>query len=139
MPPALLISALFILFHHPDAPNLSTGSPVKKRISSNQIIFLAGTAALSTVLFAFDAASIGLCAAFLTTGSFSLQVFDILKTRETRAISTKMYLVFISGLLLWLTYGIKSGDIPLIAANGVTLLLASAVMALKWNNERARD
>ena len=110
---------------------------MKKRISSNQIIFLAGTAALSIVLFAFDAASIGLCAAFLTTGSFSLQVFDILKTRETKAISTKMYLVFISGLLLWLTYGLKSGDIPLIAANGITLLLASSVMVLKWNNERA--
>ena len=42
-----------------------------------------------------------------------------------------------SGLLLWLTYGLKSGDTPLIMANGITLLLASAVMVLKWNNERA--
>lgn len=110
---------------------------MKKRISVNPLTVLAGVAALSTVLFVFDDASIGLCAAFLTTGSFSLQVFDILKTRETKAISTRMYLVFISGLLLWLTYGIKSGDIPLIAANGVTMLLAIAVMVLKWNNERA--
>ena len=110
---------------------------MNKCASSNRIIMLAGVAALSTVLFAFDTASLGLCAAFLTTGSFSLQVFDILKTRETKAISTKMYLVFISGLLLWLTYGLKSGDTPLIMANGITLLLASAVMVLKWNNERA--
>ncbi|HCH54790.1 MULTISPECIES: SemiSWEET family sugar transporter [Aeromonas] len=110
---------------------------MNKCVSSNRIIMLAGVAALSTVLFAFDTASLGLCAAFLTTGSFSLQVFDILKTRETKAISTKMYLVFISGLLLWLTYGLKSGDTPLIMANGITLLLASAVMVLKWSNERA--
>ena len=71
-----------------------------------------------------DADYLGLCAAFLTTGSFALQVLQILKTRETKAISNSMYLAFSCGVLCWLVYGLQIGDIPLIIANAITLALA---------------
>ncbi|WP_293593080.1 SemiSWEET family sugar transporter [Pluralibacter sp.] len=79
----------------------------------------------------FDYAWLGGVAACCTTGSFALQVVHILRTRDTRAISLSMYLVFVFGVLCWLLYGMASGDVPLMVANGITLILASTVLGLK--------
>ena len=86
----------------------------------------------------FDFAWLGGIAACCTTGSFALQVLHILKNRDTKAISLSMYLVFIFGVLCWLLYGLSSGDMPLMVANGITLLLAATVLTMKLVNERAR-
>jgi MtN3 and saliva related transmembrane protein len=90
---------------------------------------------LGSLVFWLDSAYLGLCAAFLTTGSFALQVIHILKTRETRAISLGMYLAFSSGVLMWLAYGLKIGDTPVTIANSITLALACTVLLLKLRNE----
>jgi MtN3 and saliva related transmembrane protein len=42
-----------------------------------------------------------------------------------------MFLVLVTGLTLWLIYGVWRGEIPLIAANGVTLALASTILYFK--------
>ena len=42
-----------------------------------------------------------------------------------------MYALFTMGVALWLAYGIEISSIPVIAANGITLLLASVVLFLK--------
>ena len=42
-----------------------------------------------------------------------------------------MYLILISGLCLWLAYGLLVRDLPLILANCVTLILALIVLFLK--------
>ena len=42
-----------------------------------------------------------------------------------------MFLVLVTGLGLWLTYGITKGELPIIVANSITLTLASP------NNSRA--
>jgi MtN3 and saliva related transmembrane protein len=75
--------------------------------------------------------AIGLLAALLTTAAFLPQVLHTLATRDTRGISLRMYVIFVVGVLLWLIYGVLTGDLPLILANGVTLLLAGAILYLK--------
>ncbi|WP_078118306.1 SemiSWEET transporter [Thiosocius teredinicola] len=75
--------------------------------------------------------SLGLLAAFLTTAAFVPQVFRVVRTRDTHAISLTMYLMFAAGVALWLIYGILLGLWPVIIANGITLLLALMVIALK--------
>jgi MtN3 and saliva related transmembrane protein len=75
--------------------------------------------------------AIGLLAALLTTAAFLPQVLHTLATRDTRGISLRMYVVFVAGVLLWLVYGLLKRDLPLIAANAVTLALASTVLVLK--------
>jgi MtN3 and saliva related transmembrane protein len=75
--------------------------------------------------------AIGLLAALLTTAAFLPQVLHTLATRDTRGISLRMYVIFVAGVLLWLIYGVLTGDLPLILANGVTLLLAGAILYLK--------
>jgi MtN3 and saliva related transmembrane protein len=42
-----------------------------------------------------------------------------------------MFLVLVTGLTLWLVYGFWKGEIPLITANGVTLMLASTILYFK--------
>ena len=75
--------------------------------------------------------AIGLLAALLTTAAFLPQVLHTLATRDTRGISLRMYVIFVAGVLLWLIYGVLTSDLPLILANGVTLLLAGAILVLK--------
>jgi MtN3 and saliva related transmembrane protein len=47
-----------------------------------------------------------------------------------------MFLIFSTGVLLWLIYGILIGSAPIIAANVVTLGLAIIVIALKVRYHR---
>jgi MtN3 and saliva related transmembrane protein len=75
--------------------------------------------------------ALGLLAALLTTAAFLPQVLHTLATRDTRGISLRMYVIFTAGVVLWLVYGVLTGDLPLIAANAVTLILASAILILK--------
>ena len=42
-----------------------------------------------------------------------------------------MFLVLVTGLALWLTYGFWRGEMPLILANSVTLALASTIPYFK--------
>jgi len=75
--------------------------------------------------------AIGLLAGLCTTAAFLPQVIKTLRSRSTRDISLGMFLVFTIGVALWLTYGLFVGDLPLILANGVTLVLAAAILVLK--------
>lgn len=74
---------------------------------------------------------IGLAAAALTTISFIPQVWRSLHTRDTRSLSLGMYVVFTLGIALWLIYGLLIGDLPVMLANAITLLLAAIVLILK--------
>jgi len=74
---------------------------------------------------------IGLLAATGTTISFLPQAIKIFQTKETKGISLSMYLIFTTGVLLWLLYGILKADFPIIIANGITLILASSIIYFK--------
>ena len=74
---------------------------------------------------------IGYCAAVLTTISFVPQVWQIWRTRHTKDISLRMYVLFTGGVAMWLLYGLLLAAWPIIIANVVTLFLAGAVLVLK--------
>jgi MtN3 and saliva related transmembrane protein len=73
----------------------------------------------------------GYAAAFCTTAAFVPQVLRVWRTRSTEDISLKMFLLLVTGLCLWLTYGFGKGEVPIIAANGVTLVLAGIILFFK--------
>jgi len=75
--------------------------------------------------------AIGLAAGGLTTIAFLPQVIKCWRTRSTHDISLIMFLVLVTGVLLWLIYGLLTNDLPLIAANAVTLALAGAILIFK--------
>ena len=75
---------------------------------------------------------IGSLAGFLTTISFLPQVIKTYKSRSAKDLSLGMFLLFTLGVLMWLIYGIGINKIPIIAANGVTLILAGMILAAKF-------
>ena len=74
---------------------------------------------------------IGGAAAILTTASFFPQAIHVLRTRDTRAISLMMYALFTAGVALWGAYGLMTMQWSIIAANGVTIVLAVLILSLK--------
>lgn len=75
---------------------------------------------------------VGSVAAVLTTVSFLPQVWLTYRTRDVSGISLGMYTVFTTGIALWLVYGLALGAMPVIAANAITLVLALAILLMKW-------
>ena len=74
---------------------------------------------------------LGYPAAFLTTIAFVPQAWQSWRTRDLSGVSLPMYALFTLGVALWLGYGVAIGSLPVIAANAVTLVLASVVLWLK--------
>jgi len=74
---------------------------------------------------------IGALASVLTTISFIPQVWRVWKTRSARDLSLPMYLIFTTGVALWLVYGVMLGSWPIIVGNAITVVLAGIVLAMK--------
>ena len=75
--------------------------------------------------------TLGLVATCFTTSSFAPQVWRTWKTKDVSGISLPTYLILTFGLALWLVYGWLKGDLPLVVANSVMVVLTSAITAMK--------
>jgi len=74
---------------------------------------------------------LGLVGATLTTVSLLPQLIKIYRTRSTKDISTGMLVLFSSAFIVWLTYGILIGDIPLIIANTFAIVQSIIILIFK--------
>lgn len=74
---------------------------------------------------------IGLLAGILTTFSFLPQVLHVFKTRSTKDISLGMYLLFCTGVILWIAYSYMINSIAVFIANVATLVLAGSILVMK--------
>ncbi|MBR0825741.1 SemiSWEET family sugar transporter [Bradyrhizobium manausense] len=74
---------------------------------------------------------LGFAAAACTTLAYAPQFIKVWKTRSTEDISLGMFLMMVLGLVLWLVYGLLSGDAPLVVANAITIVLAGGIMCMK--------
>jgi MtN3 and saliva related transmembrane protein len=74
---------------------------------------------------------IGFVAGSCTTLAFLPQVIRTWRTRSTEDISLGMFSLMVFGIALWLFYGVIIGDWPLIVADGISLLFAAAILAMK--------
>jgi MtN3 and saliva related transmembrane protein len=75
--------------------------------------------------------TLGYLAAALTTASFLPQAALTLRTRDVSGISLGMYSAFTLGVALWLAYGWRIGEWPIIVANALTLALAATILVTK--------
>ncbi len=79
---------------------------------------------------------LGFAAATLTTIAFLPQVFKTWQSRSAKDLSVGMIVLFMTGLFLWLIYGISLKALPIIVANAVTLGLNGMILGLKLKYER---
>jgi MtN3 and saliva related transmembrane protein len=73
----------------------------------------------------------GALGAILTTICWLPQAVQLVRSRDTRAISLVTNLTFCIGLVFWLVYGLALDDWPLIGSNAISILLTSVIIAMK--------
>jgi MtN3 and saliva related transmembrane protein len=78
-----------------------------------------------------DANLLGMAAGTLTTVAFVPQVLKTWRSKSAGDVSYGMFLIFSSGVFLWLLYGLAIGATPIVVANAVTLVLALTMLVLK--------
>ena len=74
---------------------------------------------------------IGFIGGALTTLALVPQAIKAWKTKHTKDVSLWWIIILTTGVFLWLVYGILIRSMPIIAANGATLILSLAVLTLK--------
>jgi MtN3 and saliva related transmembrane protein len=80
--------------------------------------------------------AIGLIAAALTTFAFLPQVVQTWRSRSTEGLNLPMLVVMSVGIMLWTLYGFGTGQLPVLLANGVTLLLVAVLLVMKLRDLR---
>ncbi|AAQ00238.1 MULTISPECIES: SemiSWEET transporter [Prochlorococcus] len=73
----------------------------------------------------------GFFAAFLTTIAFLPQVIKTFRTKSAEDVSVLMLVLFITGLIFWIIYGLGSNALPVVVANVITLIFNVSILTLK--------
>jgi MtN3 and saliva related transmembrane protein len=74
---------------------------------------------------------IGLAAGVCTATSLLPQVFKTIKEKKADDVSLVMLLVLATGIVLWIVYGVKRNDLPIIATNSFSLLVNITMVILR--------
>lgn len=74
---------------------------------------------------------IGFAAAFLTTAAFIPQALKVYKTRKTDDLSFGLFFMLFVGISLWFIYGLLISAMPIIVANGITLVFVAYILWMK--------
>lgn len=79
---------------------------------------------------------VGTAAALCSITSFAPQMIKIWKERDASNVSLKTYSLTVTCFVLWTVYGVMTTAWPIIVANACALVMAAAVLGMKW---RFRD
>jgi MtN3 and saliva related transmembrane protein len=81
---------------------------------------------------------IGLAAAVCTTAANLPQLKKAWITGKTADLSLKTLLLFGSGLVFWIIYGLLQKDVVIMLANGISLLILGVILYLKLTQQQAK-
>jgi len=73
--------------------------------------------------------SVGSLAGICTTAAFLPQVYAVHITGDTSGLSLPMYCIFVSGVFMWMLYGVLKGAGSLVLANLITFVLAGYILS----------
>jgi MtN3 and saliva related transmembrane protein len=74
---------------------------------------------------------LGYVAGILVVGSLLPQTIKSWKTRSTKDLSLWRYIIYIVGLILWVTYAVLINNGPVAVMNSIGLVLALSILYLK--------
>ena len=81
----------------------------------------------------------GFSAALLTTIAFLPQLYKTWETKSADDVSLVMLILFITGLICWIIYGLKINSIPILAANFVTFIFNFSILILKISYKKTKE
>ena len=80
----------------------------------------------------------GFLAALLTTIAFLPQLYKTWQTKSANDVSLIMLILFITGLICWIIYGLKINSIPILIANTVTFIFNFSILILKITYRKSK-
>lgn len=81
--------------------------------------------------------AIGTGAALCSMASFTPQILKIWREKDASMVSLRMWLLTVTGFVLWTAYGLMLGSWPVTVSNAVCLTLSGVVLGLKWKFREA--
>lgn len=81
----------------------------------------------------------GYFAALCSTLSFAPQAYKIIRSRETKDISTGMYILTVAGFVAWTIYGAVLRQWPLVISNGICLTLSAFILTMKTLPQKGKE
>ena len=75
--------------------------------------------------------AIGVAAAVCSMSSFIPQALKIIRERDASSVSVRMYIVTVTGFVLWTVYGVLLKSWPLVGSNLISVAMASLILFLK--------
>lgn len=80
---------------------------------------------------------VGLAAGICTSTSLLPQLIKMIKNKKAEDISLFYLVILFVGLGLWVWYGVRREDLPIIATNGFSLVINSIIIVLGVRYRRA--
>jgi MtN3 and saliva related transmembrane protein len=74
---------------------------------------------------------VGTVAGLCSMVSFVPQIVKILREKDASSVALRMYLVTVTGFVLWTTYGALQKSWPVFVSNAVCLGLTTAILILR--------
>ncbi len=75
--------------------------------------------------------AVSLFAATLSMISYVPQAWGVIRSRNSDAVSLRMYVITVTGFATWLLYGILKGQWAIITQNVVCLSLSAFILTMK--------
>ena len=80
----------------------------------------------------------GFLAALFTTIAFLPQLYKTWQTKSADDVSLVMLILFITGLVCWIIYGLKINSIPILVANIITFIFNFSILILKITYSKSK-
>ena len=80
----------------------------------------------------------GFLAAALTTIAFLPQLYKTWQTKSADDVSLFMLILFITGLICWIIYGLKINSLPILVANIITFIFNFSILILKISYSKSK-
>ncbi|NTZ63248.1 hypothetical protein G6L24_23310 [Agrobacterium tumefaciens] len=74
---------------------------------------------------------VGYLASMCSVSSFVPQVYKVVRTNDTKAISTGMYCLTVTGFALWTIFGVMRTEWPIIMTNSACFILSLVILVKK--------
>ncbi len=75
---------------------------------------------------------VGTLAGLCSMASFVPQVVKIAREKKAEGVALHTYALTVTGFVLWVAYGVLLGSWPVAVSNSVNLVLAGAILVLRW-------
>ena len=81
---------------------------------------------------------LGYISATITTIAFLPQIIKTFKTKSAKDVSVGMFVLFTTGVFLWIIYGILTNTMPVLIANAVIFCLSLTQIVLKMKYDKLK-